>query len=257
MLDNRVAKAKLGDEYEMTALLYDFGWRKNGNFKSFLGKYETMLWDGIIDLKDKDTRFFIQLYIKDPIIRKGLNRNYQPYASIKAAQEMIEFIQERVKDTIEKEELRQDLSLLFLNLINRYKKKKKEINFNGYLYNSYRYEVYRYLKKSIFNNDFLLMKNETLLDENIKDDTNVVYEKSLYDHFYDSEMSRDELGIFWINGRCGELFKQLDTFERIIIRDHDFLKMTDSEIAKRYGYHRNSIGKKRNKAYVKIKKEIK
>ena len=226
-----------------------YGWREEGPYESFLGKYESLLWYGKINLRDKDTRRFLQLYTKDASRRRGLHYRYQNYSTTMRAQETANYLQEFVQRHFEREELRQELALLFLEQEKRYEK-REGIDFSGYLYNSYRYALYRMLERRLFRYDFL---TTNWVDEEIPDEENTSFEPVL-DRLYELESKKEQLGVFWINGRCGDVFKPLTAFERTVIRDHDFLGKTDKEIAHQYGYHLNSIFRMRHRIYQKISK---
>ncbi len=253
--DEWVFRAQAGDSEASLYLLESFGWRAEGPFQLFLGKYERLLRFGRIDLRDKDTRRFLQLYASNASLKAKLALHYQDYAASMYAQSLADYLQEKA-GTLDPEELRQELALIFLELVQCYRKQKKQVDFSGYLYNVFRFRVYAFLDKRLFRFDGLhhplLCPEEEIIDEA----SEIIVSEAWFDRFYASEMDREELGLFWINGRCGSLFKPLSVFERIVLRDHDFHGLSDKAIAKRYGFHINTIHKTRHRAMQKLKREL-
>lgn len=251
-----VKKAQLGKKEYLEKLLEAYGYR-DSEWTSFLGKYLDILLYGKINLKDKDTRRFLQLYMKDPLLRSKLNYRYRDYVGELAGQEVATYLQNKV-EIIEEEDLKQQLVLIFIESVMRYKQVKKNIGFNGYLYNIFRFRVYELLRVNVFKNETLLKVDYRDEFEDVEDPRAKIQPTEAWlDRFYASELNRDELGIFWINGRCGTPFKRLTTFERTLLRDRYLHKKTDGEIAKEYGYHINTIYNRRHKAIQKLEENIK
>ena len=252
-----VLKAQEGDIQALEKLLSDYGYRAQDNWSNYLGKYLDLLMYGKINLKDKDTRRFLQLYIKDSSKRELLRNRYQNYRGIMAGQEVANYLQEKVK-VIEVEDLKQELLLAFIECVNRFEIVKKSITFSGYLYNSYRFKVYEILRVNVFKNE-VLIHPELKIEEQDTHDTrsDIVPKEWWFDRFYAADIEREELGLFWINGRCGETFSTLSTFERMLLRDIYLLGKTDGEFADEYGYHINTIFKNRHQAIKKIEQHKK
>lgn len=248
-----VEEAQNGNEEANGVLLEKYGFRKDGPPIGYLGKYYRLLVYGKIDLRDKDTRRFLQLYIPETAVRKKLTNRFQDYQTTLYAQQTADYLSEKSK-LLTRADLQQELVLAFLELVSRYVP-KPHVSFEGYIYNTYRFKVYEVLRKCIFK--YEAMHNPELLFLDEFEDTTAVIEpqEAWFDRFYASELKREDLGIFWINGRCGALFQDLTVFERMIVRDHDFYGYSDEAIAEKYGYHRNTILKARHRAIGKIKKK--
>lgn len=251
-IDELVFSAQAGNQEDTEILLRLYGWHESEP-THFIGKYYDLLLYGKINLRDKDTRRFLQLYMKEKHLREKLTYHYQDYVGALAAQEAADYLQNKAT-VLERDELLQELLLLFLETVHAYKKQDKQIDFSGYLYNSYRYKVFHYLRKKVFKFDVLQdAERIDYVDEEIEDPkANIEPQESWFDRFYASDLKRDDLGIFWINGRCGSLFEDLSVFERTVLRDRYFYKQTDGEIAKRYGYHINTIYNRRHRALEKL-----
>ena len=256
MTNELVFKAQSGDGDSTLLLLKEFGYRADGDWELFLGKYFNLLWYGKANLKDKDTRRFLQLYISNKDIREKLVYHYQDYVGQLAGQQAADYLQEKVS-CVAKEDLKQALVELFLESVMKYKQTSNKIDFAGYLYNSYRYKVYHYLKKTVFRYDVLQHPSVESFTETVDPDSLIEPQEWWFDRFYASEIKRDDLGLFWINGRCSALFEPLSVFERMVLRDHYFYRLTDKEIASRYGYHINTIHNRRHRAVTHLKENIK
>lgn len=252
-VDELVLAAQAGSQEATETLLLLYGWHESSRPTHFIGKYYDLLLYGKINLRDKDTRRFLQLYMKEKDMRNKLIYHYQDYVGSLAAQETADYLQNKVA-VIDKKDLLQELIVLFMESVKSYKKQDKQIDFSGYLYNSYRYKVYHYLRKKLFKFDVLQndQRDEYIDKETADPKADIEPQESWFDRFYASDLKRDDLGIFWINGRCGSLFEDLSVFERTVLRDRYFYKQTDGEIALRYGYHINTIYNRRHKALEKL-----
>lgn len=249
-LNELVSLAKSGDEKATKTLLRKYGWREKGPYKLFLGKYFNMLWYGKLDLKNKDCRKFIRLYINDPHTKYKLKFYNMDYISSLKSQTTMNFIQEKVRERYTREELKADLTLTFLELVKRYQKINK-IDFSGYLMGMYKFAVYGLLQKQVFNYDILNNENKIY-------DYEFPIEELGYKKINNDDIKYiNELDIFWINGETGPIFKDTTKLERIILRDWYILGKTDTEIAKDNGFHRNSILNKRHTIVNIIKSQIK
>lgn len=251
-LTKQVELAQAGDEEATLALLEAFGWREKGRWYNFLGKYDKLLWHGRLDMKNKESRWFIQLFIKDPEVRRRLQWSRQNYHVTMSAQETANFLQDLVREHYTREELRQELTCYFLELVQNYQK-RPQINFAGYLMGYFRYRVYWLLHKRLFKYDLFMLQERLVLDDVPFIDPGFALKDLEKDPLLRLEEANDTLGIFWVNGRCSAEFEALSTLERMILRDWYLLNETDTQIAKKYGYHRNSILTKRHKAIAKLK----
>lgn len=250
--DKDIKAAQDGDENLVLGFLVQYGWREKGRWKGYLGKYEQLLWHGKVDLKNKDTRRFLQLYIKDTELRRLLTWQRVSYKTQYQTQSLANYIQDSVQAYWSREEMRQELTVLFLECLKRYVP-KKGITFSGYIANYYRYRLYNLLHKTVFRRDI----EEKHYHEFIKEDISIIdgVLNAPINALHAREIEHEELGLFWTNGLCGSIFKDLTPFERVILRDRYYLKKTDLEIAAEYGYHRNSIYNKRHKALDKLKEK--
>lgn len=250
-----VLLAQEGSNEAMETLLFDYGYRSDTPWTAYLAKYLDIFLYGKINLRDKDTRRFLQLYIKEPDKRNLLRNRYQKYEGVMLAQNVANYLQ-RKTEHLEEDDLKQELLLAFIECVNRFEVVNQKITFSGYLYNAYRFKVFEILRVNVF-------KYETLIHPEIKEPLTDIHDERKdiepkewwFDRFYAADIERDELGLFWINGRCSELFSSLTTFERLILRDRYFYKKTDGEFAKEYGYHINTIFKNRHLAIQKLEKK--
>lgn len=249
-LNKLVADAQSHNEDAVFELLTMYGWKEEGPWELFLGKYEKLLWYGRFDYRNKESRRFAQLYIRNTKVRHKLKWRNLDFYSIITSFETIEFIQNKVREYYTLEELRHDLIFIFLELLDRYEK-KPHIDFSGYLMGYFRYKVYELLQSNVFSYDVLNMPNYEPLEDVLYIDTE--YRKVDQDHL----IYEDEIDLFWVNGECGPLFKNLTRLDRIILRDFYTNNQTDTEIARNNGYHRNSILNKRHEAIQQLKTNIK
>lgn len=186
-----------------------------------------------------------------------------------------------------------ELVLALLNMANKYKITEEgeefhKVNgtFHMYVSKCFHWEAYRYLKKlindplthkeimqlceqfddfddieackknMIFMNDensefaFEEMLSTTDREMDIKNSTSLTIKENDLISVYDT----DCLNFNWTNGvTCGELFKELSSYEREIIILSFIKNKTDIEIGAIYGYHRATINAHKKRAVLKIK----
>lgn len=256
-----VSDYKNGNQEAGAILLSKYGYEPNNEPSKLIGKYYNLLIHGRVNLRDKDTRRFLQLYMSKKESREGLTYHYTSFSASNQAYSVSDYLIEKFS-IYEKEDILNDLVLLFLECVQRYENISKNISFSGYIYNYYRYKVYRYYQKKLFSKD-VTSKETTELPENIQS-SYYLNEESI-DWFLSKEYNRikesEDLNLLWINGACHPLFSYLKPFERSILKLHYVDKLSDGEIGALIGYHKNTIFKKRQaivkklSIYVEIYKE--
>lgn len=248
-IDELVLRYQNGDEKageELISLFYPY-----------LLKYFKLLTEGTLDLSDKDSRKFICLFIDDAEVRKKLKRVYQPAEVRHQAYLTATMLSKNCKG-INPDDLMQELTFILLRIAKRYKKKKKRVNFCGYLYNAFRYELFRTISKIIANPLVLFSEsNISYYDESYINTKDNIENNPL---IYINEpvmLIDEELGNSWIRGlTAGEGFEQLTPLQRLILKLRYQEGMKDTEIAERTGYHRNTIRQMREEAIKILEKYL-
>ena len=246
-LNQLVKGAQSGDPELVEELLTRYGWSPDYQYTHFLKKYVDLLWYGKFDANNKESRKFIRLYIKDPLINQKLKWPKMDANTFYTAQRTADYLQNKIRSNYSLVELKHELVLVFMDLLNHYEK-RPGIDFSGYLMGYFRYKVYAFIQKHCFSYDSLLLERTDINLEEIS--SNKDYYQKITNDVIDY---RDKLDLFWINGRAGYYFQSLSRLERIILRDWYLYDKTDSEIARNNGFHRNSILNKRHEAVSKIK----
>lgn len=223
-----VLEAQKDNEEALIELLYRFGWRENSSWQMFLGKYIKTLWYGRLDFKKKESRRFIQLYIRNQKYRRKLFLPYVSAATVYHTMKRVNHIQNFVRANYTLEELKQDLIMLFLILVRRYKPVGRA-TFEAYIYNVYRYEVYRHFEVTIFNYDVYNFKD--FIDEEIEVEYIEDFETTIDDRFIHTQ----DLSIDWIYGNTGPLYQDLTWFERTILKEYYLFDYSVAKIAKDHG----------------------
>jgi RNA polymerase sigma factor (sigma-70 family) len=224
-------------------------------FDPYIKKYWKIIKDGMVNLSDKDTKRFISLFMKDEENRRLTKKRYHS-GETKSA---IDLTASRLSATcrsIPAEDMMQELITIFLLIAKRYKKRRGKANFCGYLYNVYKYEVYRRIVS--MTSDPLVHRID--LNESYNDlccmneEEQILNEPAIYTD--EILMVLDEqLGNNWVRGlTCGEAFEILDPTERLILKLKYVERLTDIEIGRMMGVHRNTIRLQREKAIDTISK---
>lgn len=218
-------------------------------FDPYFKKYIKLLKHAGIDLKDKDSRRFISLFISDAEARYGLVRRFQPKEARESAQKAAIMLKKLCEPYTE-EDLKQDFCVILLNLCRRYVKKSKKKNFCGYLYNVFRYELHRRLAET--TRDPLTYSASNTVSFN--DTEHLTPDVDLYDDGDRIDWTpvlkvEEDLGNNWVRGlTCDKMFLDLTTLQRLIIKEAYMNGYSDYKIANDLGMHRNTILRNRMKA---------
>lgn len=260
-VDELVFRYQQGEEEAGLELLERYGFHCDGSdFTKYAGKYYRMLRRGTINFKDKDSRRFIQCFAADKDLRDKLVPFFQYKETIERTYELLNKVVFQIKP-IGDEDLKQELSILFLIQAQRYEKVKEAVDFSGYIKNSYRYAVKNWIKKITkpaepymhMNHDLLAFADDAYTD----DDGNYEVNEELFAASPIIEMD-EEIGNSWVRGlTCGDEFKELTPLQRLIIKLHDHDGMPDGKIAELLGIHINTIFRQRKKSASIIKETIK
>ncbi len=228
-------------------------------FKPYLRKFLKIIKDGVLNLKDKDSRKFIGLFITDFETKKKLLKNYQS-SEVRYQAHKANTMLYNMSRHIQVDDLRQELIVILLTLAKRYKKKGRKINFCGYVYNTFRYEIYRRISQMtkdpiVHRSGINLSYND---DSYLDDDNNGDFIKSDYIRFINEYVMNldDELGNSWERGlTCDEIFLELTYIQRLILKMRYMEDKFDKEIGAKLGMHRNTVRKQRQDAITKLEKK--
>lgn len=212
------------------------------SFDNYINKFLFLLKKKIVNSKDQDTRRFLALFTDDIEKRKLLKSDNNSYKTTTIIHEIIEQLSQQLK-CISEEDIKQDLSMILLLLAKRYKDQGK--TFSSYVYNTFRYELKRTVETYI--ND---PANRYISYEDMENDPEISDDYSFSAVLIERD---DDLDINWIQGlTCSEEFLKLSTMERLILKMHYDLKMSDPAIAKILGVHKNTVFNRRTKAIKKV-----
>lgn len=224
-------------------------------FQNYLDKFAAILIDGHADLRNRDTRNFIILFISDPNIRKNLKRARYNRVSRSSAYDVVSLLQ-KTCSAYEPDDISQELILILLSLANRYAKKGKKHNFCGYLYNVFRYDLYR--RVLAMTRDpavFSLLDNIPYNDINyVNMDSDFTDQDELYIDVPFIDEEGDSLDHNWVHGyTCNDAFDVLSKLERYILKLSYEDEMTDIDIGKKLSMHRHTIRTKKAYAIQKVR----
>lgn len=261
-IDRLVFQFQEGDWESGEEVLRLFGCHPDEPFTRYVGKFYHMLRYGRFSFSDRESRKIISCFVSDPLVRKNLHKAYQYGDTRQKAYDAVKSMMGYV-ESIPDEDLKQELRTLFIQQMKRYKKKKKDVFFAGYIYNSYGYAVLNflnsYVKKSEpyhikYKKPYLIPLDEAYVEEN--EEGYEINERLTNQTLI---LQEDEvIGNSWIRGlTCGEEFQKLSMLQRLIIKFYYEDDLTDGKIAKQMNMHINTIHKQRKKGIQLIEEEIK
>ena len=220
-------------------------------FRSFLRKYHRLICFGQFDIHDRGTRSFISLFMNEHGKRAKIHQfKYAPsarYDMYKTVQMIREFFQEHSPEDIE-----QELVLALLLMAQRYRNNDDTPGFHKYMSRAFHFQIFRQLKGRSIRAHMSLDESTTEGDDYIDVD------KLVNDHAYITveDQLEDQIDENWINGfTCSDLFQQLNSVERRILRWYYVDGKSDKEIAKKLGLHRVNVTIRRAKIKDKIARE--
>lgn len=253
-LQDLIAKAKHGNDYAQMELLKIFN--------NFLTKYVTMLYYGKYNIGDYDIRRFAALFVKDPNIRRYLLRNKLNDQGYKHVQECMRGVQYMVQRYGDEEDIRQTVSMTFLQCVTRYKPAQSKIKpdevvpFKGYIYSYFFY----LLKKNVdaFLIDQLGRKTFPLLaddDFNAEDESDEKIQgfTAPPEPGVEEVLGPDEVNEFWVAGDSAMWpFTELSTQERQLVKWRYVDGYRSSEIADKITEHPNTVREHFNRIRTKV-----
>jgi predicted DNA-binding protein YlxM (UPF0122 family) len=153
--------------------------------------------------------------------------------------------------------------MLFCLQAKRYKKRKKNVWFPGYVYKTYAFALVDQIQNKLFkaynpymhmytDKQLIPMNEELYVDDNtcIKIDSRAFVTQPMM-------VDDDELGNSWIRGlTCGEEFSKLTVFQRNLLKMYYEDGLSDQKIADRTGMHINTIHKQRKKSIQIVKETV-
>lgn len=225
-------------------------------FDGYIEKFVRLLYEGKVNLDDRDSRRFLSLFIPDNETRKALRRKRQSGKVRDIAHRTASFLQRSCSSST-REDIKQELICVLLKLANRYKKKKKRSNFAGYIYTSFAFELNRSIRPLVrdpltFAGNLHIPYLDT---EYVDEDGNPIDENDPYEHKLVSPLDED-LGTNWIHGLTSNpLFSRLSALDRLILKMYYVDEFNDREISDRTGFHINTINSRRRAAKAFIERE--
>ncbi len=212
-------------------------------FRPLIDKYLRIIKDGKINLRDRDSRSFISLFISDPAIRGSLLRGDMPPEVKAAAYRAVSSLVNSCT-SLSREDCMQDLISVLLSIATKYEQQNK--GFCSYLISSFKFGVANKIKKYIsdpVNNasGIAFLHEATRLQD---------YPFASYQMIDDTSPPLDKS---WIDGvTCSDVFLVLSPQERELIKLSYYDGLTDIEVAKRLGLHRNWVREKKRRAIRKL-----
>lgn len=250
----------------------DAGLELANAFNGFLLKYVNLVNTGAFRLKDKTSRNFVGLYMKQPNMRN----NRHAYTKIDGMVDYLRLTVENIRyiySKISREELVQASMISLLQMAKRYNPQNDRHSFHLYVDRVYHYYFHNEIK--IFINDPASLQTTLSFDEHdfmlIDHDSEHEYKKVINKVEYKNRVDNADgllrmendacpydqtiFDINWINGlTCGPEFQDLSIFERRMVKMHYQDKMYDEAIANHFGMSRETITRKRNIAIKKIRR---
>lgn len=259
-IDELVFRFQAGDKEAGEEVMRMFGCHPEADMSNYVGKYYYMLRMGRFSFDDLESRTFINCFIGNAEVRSAMRKWFQSADTRRHAVKALTDIVKRLWH-ISDEELKQDLRLLFIQQMQRYKKIKKNVYFSGYLCNSYGFAVVDYVMKRMKSKEPYVIKYNTyqiipMQEEVYVDDASSIdiNERTLYNT--PMMLDDDELGNSWVRGlTCGEEFMKLNHFQRLILKLYYQDDMSDGKIAKLMNMHINTIHNHRKRAIKIVEQE--
>ena len=215
-------------------------------------KYIVTIKSGHINFSDPEARRFVYCFMGDYQLKIALKQRYINAQLRNAIYQRFNFVKETYGFLTESE-IMNDLTFLFIGLVNRYQPIGK--SFCGYCYNCYCYEVSRFIKKFIKDPTNIHYRNTEYEDymQFPLDEIQQLTDKPFEDRVFENVTGIPDFS--WVEGRtCSEPFSILTPFERSLLVKYYLERYNDKQIADSLGVHINIINSRRKAATEKIAK---
>lgn len=253
-LQGLITKAKLGSGEAQGELLKVFN--------NFLTKYVTMLFYGKYNLHDYDIRRFVALFIKDSNVRRYLLRNKLSPQGLRHVHEDMNRINGMVQRYGDEEDIRQTVSMTFLQCVTRYKPAQSKIKpdevvpFKGYIYSYFFYllkkNVDAFLIDQLGRKTYHLLGDDEFGDEDSDDDVFGFHAPA--GPGVEETLGTDEVDEFWVSGDTAMWpFNELSQQERQLIKWRYIDGYRSSEIAEKITEHPNTVREHFNRIRLHIR----
>lgn len=212
-------------------------------FENYFNKFYLIVKNITINLNDRETKFFISMFLNDAtLFQKKEDISSDDYHTVMQAFGSVC----NTYGKLPREDIYQDMYLVFFTLLNRYKPIGK--TFGSYLCTSFVYEYSRLIKSYLKDPLSRVDKTVEYIDM-FHRNRYVEPEYAFFNMPYDEEKQDD----LWIHGlTCSEAFSKLTPLERIILIRYYIERKSDREIAEQIGRTRNYVNIKRLNAVKKI-----
>lgn len=257
-----VQRYQAGDPEAATLLLNDFSDFREG--------FVLLLRGGPVNRLTRSHRIFLSNFIKNSGLARSLKSKHPVRAAFLAAESALTTISIQMRP-IETEDIRQEITEVFLATLKRYRSRDNQNYLIPYIQVSFPYALTRRVQQLIKDPLVNLASDKILSLESIGEtharfaDYNPLMTRlgvrEVVDHLTSSyndslkEVEEDELGASWINGDiCHDAFEGLTPMERRILRYYS-QDLTDAQIAKEIGVSYNTAIRRRHAIIAKVKGE--
>lgn len=209
------------------------------SFQDYFSKYAIIFHGGELNMRNRDTRSFLGMFLAEG----------EGFGDLAKAR----FRLTRVMKSFEQDEIYNELVLIFINLLDKYKIRRKAET--GELINFVRYftQVFRWRVKDWFNR---LAKDPLMNAPSSLSDLDDVNEGSALNEFLTGramEISKEEmermedgldvegLDLAWVMQTKNRLFKELTIYQRQLLHMHFMLGLTMKEISERLGCDKDTV----------------
>ena len=208
-------------------------------------KYTILIKSGQINFNDPEMRRFVLNFMKEPELKWALKKRWVPNNKRSLIYQRFNFVRETYGNLTENE-IMEDLKMLFMEMVRRYKTIGK--SFCAYCYYCFCYDVARHIRaftKDPANIHYRSAAYEDYLQTSI--DEFKIEDKPFEENLFESAEGVPDLS--WVEGiTCSEIFAELTPLERRLLIKYYLEDYNDKQIAEGYGMNLTVVNAKRRAA---------
>lgn len=223
-------------------------------FEGYIVKYFNLVRRGRINLKDRDMREFVKLYMNNEYCRRNIHR----YKYMPVVQQEIHTVCDRIRkicDAYSDDDLKHEIYIAMLTMAKRYAPPDDKPRFHTYILRAFHFQLRRQLQ--VLTSDpiaFKMVNFEKMAEgDYINGDGWEMQQSGLSEsgkaYAFTIEDEFEEINDNWVLGFTNDMnYADLTIMERRIIKMYYIDEMSDQQIANQLGTCRATINRKRNRS---------
>ena len=232
-------------------------------FSGFLNKFSNIINKSIVDLSNKSTRAFINMFVKNPNFKGRMHQISHSKIGMEVVGGAVSLITQIFTARFEEEEINNIIIMTFLACAKKYEPIDDNPRFHLYLTACFHFRLYENLMLDVIDDalNLAMTKDEYISIEEIESEY-PTYDKYELNEVANSRVNklRTESDILvddnWVIGLTTDLLKGLTIFERKLLKMKYVDKYSDAMIAEEIGTSAKYVNQKKLALLSQIEQQL-